>query len=84
MDVSMFEKIMFHVKHRKELNMTYQEAITAVKNGQTVRRTSWTNQNVTLVTDANGKQTITNHITRTVDAPYLATQEDMFATDWTT
>lgn len=64
--------------------MNYQEAISAVKNGQTVRRTSWNNQNVTLVTDANGKQTITSHIIRTVDAPYLATQEDMFATDWTT
>lgn len=84
MDVSIFKNIMFHVKHRKEKIMNYQEAISAVKNGQTVRRTSWNNQNVTLVTDANGKQTITSHITRTVDAPYLATQEDMFATDWTT
>lgn len=63
--------------------MTYQEAITTVKAGGTVKRTAWTNQIVNLVTDANGKQTITNHVTRTTDAPYLATQEDMFASDWT-
>lgn len=75
---------MFHVKHRKEKTMDYQNAIASIKNGIPMKRTAWTNQYVNLVTDANGKQTITNHVTRTTDAPYLATQEDMFADDWTT
>lgn len=63
--------------------MTYQEAITTVKNGGRVTRTAWVNQNVNQVTDANGKLTITSHKTVTIDAPYLATQEDMYANDWT-
>ena len=63
--------------------MDYSSAIASVKNGQAVKREAWTNQFINLVTDANGKQTITNHVTRTTDAPYLATQEDMFANDWT-
>lgn len=62
--------------------MDYQSAISSVKNGQAVKRSTWSNQYVDLVTDSNGKQTITNHVTRTTDAPYLASQEDMFATDW--
>lgn len=64
--------------------MTYQEAITAVKNGSTIKRSGWVNKNVTQVTDSNGKKTITLHQTVTVDAPYLAVQEDMYATDWQT
>ena len=64
--------------------MDYQNAIANIKNGTPMKRTAWTNQYVNLVTDANGKKTITNHVTRTTDAPYLATQEDMFADDWTT
>ena len=64
--------------------MDYQNAIANIKNGTPMKRTAWTNQYVNLVTDANGKKTITNHITRTTDAPYLATQEDMFADDWIT
>lgn len=63
--------------------MTYQEAITTVKNGGRVTRASWVNQNVNQVTDANGHLTITSHKTVTIDAPYLATQEDMYANDWT-
>ena len=63
--------------------MDYSSAIASVKNGQAVKREAWTNQFINLVTDANGKQTITNHVTRTTDAPYLATQEDMLANDWT-
>ena len=88
---------MFHVKQfderygvpfctptlRKENIMTYQEAITTVKNGGRVARAAWSNQNVNQVTDSNGKLTITSHKTVTIDAPYLATQEDMYANDWT-
>ena len=62
--------------------MDYQSAISSIKNGQPMKRSAWSNQYVNLITDSNGKQTITNHVTRTTDAPYLATQEDMFATDW--
>ena len=68
----------------RENDMNYQEAITAVKNGSTIKRSGWTNKNVTQVTDANGKKTITSHQTTTINAPYLATQEDMYATDWQT
>lgn len=64
--------------------MTYQEAITAVKNGSTIKRSGWTNQTVAQVTDANGKKTITQTKTVTVVAPFLALQEDMYATDWQT
>ena len=64
--------------------MNYQEAITAVKNGSTVRRTSWSNRSIRQTTDANGGVHITVTQTTTVTADYLATQEDMFANDWTT
>lgn len=64
--------------------MNYQNAIANIKNGTAMKREAWHSQYVNLVTDANGKQTITNHVTRTTDAPYLATQEDMFADDWIT
>lgn len=63
--------------------MTYEQAIATVKAGTPVRRTSWVNQNLTLVTNGSDSEIQTNKTT-TVSAPYLATQEDMFATDWTT
>lgn len=64
--------------------MTYQEAITSVKNGGTVKRTSWTGKSVKQVTDSNGHKEIQLTQTTTVKAPFLATQEDMYADDWAT
>lgn len=64
--------------------MTYQEAITAVKNGGTVRRSSWTNKAVTQTTDSLGNSQISLTCTTTITAPYLAIQEDMYANDWIT
>lgn len=62
--------------------MTYQEAITAVKNGSTVRRASWTNKAVTQTTDSLGNSQISLTCTTTITAPYLAIQEDMLTDDW--
>lgn len=64
--------------------MTYQEAITAVKNGSTVKRNSWTNKTVTQTTDSVGNSQISLTSTTTITAPYLAIQEDMYADDWIT
>jgi hypothetical protein len=64
--------------------MTYQEAITAVKNGQTVKRSSWTGKTVSQTTDSVGDTQISLTQTTTITAPYLAGQEDMYANDWTT
>ena len=64
--------------------MTYQEAITAVKNGSTVKRAEWTNKSIKKVTPAVGPNEIQMTQTTTIKAPYLATQEDMFADDWQT
>lgn len=64
--------------------MTYQEAITSVKNGNTVKRQGWTNRTVRQTTDSVGNAHITKSETVTVSADYLATQEDMYANDWTT
>lgn len=64
--------------------MTYQEAITNVKNGNTVKRQGWTNRTVSQTTDSVGNAHITKTETVTVRADYLATQEDMYANDWTT
>lgn len=64
--------------------MTYQEAITSVKNGNTVKRQSWTNRTIRQTTDSVGNVHITKLETVTVNADYLATQEDMYANDWTT
>lgn len=63
--------------------MTYQEAITSVKNGNTVKRQGWTNRIVRQTTDSVGNSHITKSETVTVSADYLATQEDMYANDWT-
>ena len=62
--------------------MTYEQAMTAVKGGTSVKRSSWTNQTLTRVTNSDGDYTIQNNKTVTVRAPYLASQEDMFASDW--
>ena len=64
--------------------MTYQEAITSVKNGNTVKRQGWTNRTVRQTTDSVGNAHITKSETVTVSADYLASQEDMYANDWTT
>lgn len=64
--------------------MTYQEAITSVKNGNTVKRQGWANKTVSQTTDSVGNTHITKTETVTVRAAYLATQEDMYANDWTT
>jgi hypothetical protein len=64
--------------------MTYQEAITAVKNGQTVKRSSWTGKAVSQTIDSVGDTQISLTQTTTITAPYLAGQEDMYANDWTT
>lgn len=63
--------------------MTYQDAITNVKNGKTVKRENWTNKNVKQTTDAMTHVHITVSQTTTVTSDYLATQEDMYANDWT-
>lgn len=64
--------------------MTYQEAITSVKNGNTVKRQGWTNRTIRQTTDSVGNVHITKSETVTVSADYLASQEDMYANDWTT
>lgn len=64
--------------------MTYQEAITSVKNGNTVKRQGWNNRIIRQTTDSVGNSHITKSETVTVTADYLATQEDMYANDWTT
>lgn len=62
--------------------MTYEAAMSHVKAGTSVKRSSWTNQTLTRVTNADGTYTIQNNKTVTVRAPYLADQDDMFADDW--
>lgn len=64
--------------------MNYQEAISSVKNGNTVKRQGWTNRTVRQTTDSVGNAHITKSETVTISADYLATQEDMYANDWTT
>lgn len=64
--------------------MDYQTAITNAKNGTPVRRTSWeTGKKINLIHDSNGDMIGT---LKTIQAkvPYVATQDDMFANDWTT
>lgn len=64
--------------------MTYEQAMTAIKNGTTVKRHSWTNKVVKLVPRENGTSYIGTTEQRTINAPYLFSQEDMFADDWET
>ena len=64
--------------------MTYEEAIAEAKEGTTVKRSVWKNRTVSLATDGAGDSQLISTETRTIKAPYLATQEDMFANDWTT
>lgn len=64
--------------------MTYQEAITNVKNGKTVKREGWTNKSISQTTDRMGNIRITKTEEVVVYGDYLATQEDMYANDWTT
>ena len=68
----------------KEKNMNYQEAITAVKNGSTVKRTSWTNKTIKQHIDLNGNASITCTQTKTITAPYISSRDDMYADDWQT
>lgn len=58
--------------------MTYEAAMTACKNGATVKRSSWTSQYIKKSSD--GK--IEEHITRTIVAPYSSPQSDIVADDW--
>ena len=64
--------------------MDYQTAITTAKAGTPVRRSSWTaGKTITKITD--GSTNIIGTVqTITTNVPYVATQEDMFADDWTT
>lgn len=63
--------------------MTYQEAITAIKNGSTVKRHNWSGK--TVKKETSGENTYIGVTeTKTIRAPYLFSQEDMFASDWET
>ena len=64
--------------------MDYQTAIATVKAGTPVRRQSWeTSKRIELIPQ-NNSYIIGTHRTIVADIPYTATQEDMFANDWTT
>lgn len=63
--------------------MTYQEAITAAKNGTPVRRAAWeTGRTINLIHDGSTDM-IGTVKTITANIPYVASQEDIFANDWT-
>lgn len=64
--------------------MDYQTAITTAKSGTPVRRHNWeTGKTINLIQD--GTDNMIGTVKTTVlHIPYVATQEDMFATDWET
>lgn len=64
--------------------MDYQTAISTAKAGTPVRRSSWT-AGKTIVKITDGTSNIIGSVqTITTTVPYVATQDDMFADDWTT
>ena len=64
--------------------MDYQTAITTVKNGTPVRRHNWeSGKTIQLISQNNGN-IIGTRKTTISDIPYIASQDDMFATDWET
>ena len=64
--------------------MDYQTAISTAKGGTPVRRTAW-EQGKTIVKITDGNTNMIGTVkTITTNVPYVATQEDMFADDWTT
>ena len=62
--------------------MTYEQAITQVKNGQRVKRTGWNNHY--LEKAAGDDLKVETVFIRTTKAPYTATQDDIVSDDWTT
>jgi hypothetical protein len=61
--------------------MTFEQAMSAAKNGSTVKRSSWTDKTVTY---DEVKQDFNVHITRTINSPFTSNEDDMSATDWQT
>lgn len=62
--------------------MTYEQAIAQVKNGNSVKRSGWTNHYLEKRT---GDDLIIDTVyVRTTKAPYTATQDDIVSDDWTT
>ena len=72
------------LSNKEILNMTFQEAITAVNSGSTVKRSTWSGKTIKQVTDENDNVNIQVTQMKTIKAPYLANRDDMYATDWTT
>lgn len=69
--------------------MTFGNAITALKEGKLVCRTGWNGKGMWLalqVPDAHSKMTLPYIFMKTADGyrvPWLASQTDMLAEDWT-
>lgn len=70
--------------------MTFGDAISALKNGQMVRREGWNGKGMWLalqVPDSHSKMTLPYIYMSTVDAnlvPWLASQTDILSDDWET
>ena len=63
--------------------MTYEQAITAVKNGTRVKRSGWSGHYLERKVVDNEVEIDTVFV-RTTKAPYTATEDDMTTDDWTT
>jgi len=67
--------------------MTYEQAITNAKNGQNVKRSSWSDRyirrRVETDSEGNSKTYLEDVTTRTTTALYTSTDGDIMATDWT-
>ena len=61
--------------------MTYEQAITAVKSGQRVKRSGWTNKYLQKKTNSDDVEIV---YTRTTVSPYTSTNNDIETDDWTT
>ena len=61
--------------------MNFESAITAVKNGNRVKRSSWTGRYLQREVSEDGTK-VKSVTTRTMNVPYTSTQEDITADDW--
>jgi hypothetical protein len=61
--------------------MTFEQAMSAAKNGSTVKRSSWTDKTVTY---DEVKNVFNEHIISTINSRFTSNEDDMSATDWQT
>lgn len=77
----MITHLVFLPIRRKVIFMTYEQAIAQVKNGQNVKRTGWSSMYLHKKNDQGDIEIVT---TRTIHAPYCASNVDIESNDWTT